>query len=63
MYRKATIYDCKNIYVVNDRIYYIGENYNVYSMDLFGGDRNLVSDNKTGFIGITNKYIIYNDYP
>lgn len=55
--------DCKSIYVVNDRIYYIGENYNIYSMDLFGGDRTLVSDNETGYIGITDKYILYNDFP
>ena len=52
--------DCKNIYVLNDRIYYIGENYNIYSMDLFGGDRRLVSDNGTGYIGISDKYILFN---
>ena len=55
--------DCKNIYVTNDRVYYIGENYNIYSMDLYGGDRKLVSKNDTGYIGITDKYILYNDFP
>lgn len=55
--------DCQTIYVVNNRVYYIGEDYNIYSMDLNGGDRKLVSDNETGYIGITNKYILFNDYP
>ena len=55
--------DCRSIYVVNDRIYYIGEDYNIYSMDLDGGDRKKVNNNQTGYIGITDKYIIYNDYP
>lgn len=52
-----------SMYVANNRIYYMGENYNIYSMDLNGGDRKLVSDNGTGFIGVTDKYILYNDYP
>ena len=52
-----------SIYVVKDRIYYVGENYNVYSMDTYGGDRTIVSDKEAGFIGITDKYILYNDYP
>lgn len=52
-----------SIYVVKDRIYYVGANYNIYSMDLFGGDRTKINDNQTGFIGVTDKYILYNDYP
>lgn len=52
-----------SIYVTNDRIYYVGKNYNIYSMDLFGGDRTLIKDNGTGFIGVSDKYILYNDYP
>lgn len=52
-----------SIYVVKDRIYYIGKDYNIYSMDTDGGDRKKVSDTQTGFIGITDKYILYNDYP
>lgn len=55
--------DCKTIYVTNDRVFYIGENYNIYSMDLEGGDRKLISSNETGYIGVTDKYILYNDYP
>lgn len=55
--------DCRTIYVTNDRIFYIGEDYNIYSMDLLGGDRTKISGNQTGYIGITNDYILYNDYP
>ena len=55
--------DCRTIYVVDNRIYYIGENYNIYSMDLEGGDRTLVSNKATGYIGISDKYIFYNDFP
>lgn len=51
------------IYVVKDRIYYVGENYNIYSMDIYGGDRTRINDKQTGFIGVTDKYILYNDYP
>ena len=51
------------IYVTNDRVFYIGENYKIYSMDLWGGDRKLVGNNDTGFIGVTDKYILFNDYP
>ena len=55
--------NCQTIYVANNRVYYIGEDYNIYSMDLEGGDRKLVSSNETGYIGITDKYILYNNYP
>ncbi len=51
-----------SIYVIKDRIYYVGENYNIYSMDTEGGDRKKINDNQTGFVGITDKYILYNDY-
>lgn len=52
--------DCYEIYVVNNKIYYIGTDNNIYSMDLNGGNRTLVSDKGTGYLGITDKYIIYN---
>ena len=51
-----------SIYVIKDRIFYVGENYNIYSMDTEGGDRKKINDNQTGFVGITDKYILYNDY-
>lgn len=52
--------ECYEIYVVNNSIYYIGTDENIYKMKLDGTKRELVSDNGTGYIGITNKYIIYN---
>lgn len=52
--------ECYEIYVVNNSIYYIGTDENIYKMKLNGTKRELVSDNGTGYIGITNKYIIYN---
>ena len=52
--------ECYEIYVLNNSIYYIGTDENIYKMKLDGTKRELVSDNGTGYIGITNKYIIYN---
>ena len=55
--------DCYQIYVVNDLIYYIGEDYNVYVMNLDGSDKRAISTNRTGFLGLNEKYILFNDYP
>lgn len=52
--------DCYEIYAVNDSIYYIGVDENIYKMNLDGTNPELVSNNGTGYIGITDKYIIYN---
>lgn len=52
--------ECYEIYVLNNSVYYIGTDENIYKMKLDGTKRELVSDNGTGYIGITNKYIIYN---
>lgn len=52
--------DCYEIYVVNGSVYYIGTDNNIYKMDLNGSNRTLVSNNGTGYLGITEKYIIYN---
>ncbi len=52
--------DCYEIYVINDSVYYIGTDYNIYKMSLDGKNRELVLDNGTGYLGITDKYIIYN---
>lgn len=52
--------ECYEIYVVKDSVYYIGVDQNIYKMKLDGTDRKLVSENGTGYIGITDKYIIYN---
>lgn len=55
--------DCYEIYVIKDKIYYIGENYNIYKMDLDGNNKTQISKNKTGYLGMNEKYILYNDYP
>ena len=52
--------ECYEIYAVNNSIYYIGTDENIYKMNLNGTGRELVANNGTGYIGITNKYIIYN---
>lgn len=53
---------CYEIYVVKDRIYYIGEDVNVYTMDLYGGDRKLELDKERGYVAVTEDYIIYNEF-
>ena len=55
--------DDYQIFVVNDLIYYIGEDYNIYTMNLDGSGKKILSTNKTGFLAISEKYIIFNDYP
>lgn len=52
--------DCYEIYVLNNSIYYIGSDENIYKMNLDGTNAQKIADNGTGYIGITNKYIIYN---
>ena len=52
--------DCYEIYVVNDSIYYIGLQAEICKMDLNGSNKTVVADNGTGYLGITDKYIIYN---
>lgn len=51
------------IYVVGDKIYYIGKDINIYSMDLNGENRVALSKSMTGFLAINENYILYNDYP
>lgn len=52
--------NCYEIYVVDEYVYYIGIDSNIYKMNLNGSNRSIVSDNATGYLGITDKYIIYN---
>lgn len=52
--------DCYEIYVLDNSIYYIGVDENIYKMNLDGTNAKMVSENGTGYIGITDKYIIYN---
>lgn len=51
---------CREIYVVNDLVYYIGLDGNIYTMNLDGTDKKVIIKNGTGYLGITDKYIIYN---
>lgn len=53
-------YDYYDMYIVNNKIYYVGTDYNVYKMDLNGGNRELVAETGTGYLAINEKYIIYN---
>ena len=52
--------DCYEIYVVDNSIYYIGTDYNVYKTDLNGRHKEVVLENGTGYLGISDKYIIFN---
>lgn len=52
--------ECYEIYATQNGVFYIGTDSNIYKMDLDGSNKRLVSDNGTGYIGITDKYIIYN---
>ena len=51
--------DFLDMYVVGNKIYYVGTDYNVYSMDLKGGNRQLEVESHNGFLAINNKYIVY----
>ena len=53
-------YDSYDLYAIGNRIYYVGEDYNVYKMDLNGGSRELVAETGTGLLAIDKDYIIYN---
>lgn len=48
------------IYVVKDKIYYIGKDQCIYSMNLDGSKKTRLNDQESGFVGINEKYIIYN---
>ena len=53
---------CYEIYVVKDKIYYIGEDQGIYTMNLDGTSKTKLGNTSTGFVGIDDKYILYNDY-
>jgi len=53
-------YSDSEIYVVNDKIYYIGTDANIYTMNLDGSKKTKLNDDGTGFLGVTDKYIILN---
>lgn len=52
--------DCYEIYVVKDKLYYIGIDECIYYMDLDGNNKTKLNDYASGFLGITDKYIFFN---
>jgi len=54
--------DCYQIYVIDNKVYYIGKDECIWYMDLNGNHKTKLNDNKSGFIGINDKYIFYNMY-
>lgn len=52
--------NCYEIYVVKDKVYYIGVDSNIYYMNLDGSEKTKLNDDKTGFLGITKDYILLN---
>lgn len=52
--------NCYEIYVIEDKIYYIGVDTNIWSMNLDGSEKTKINDDKTGFLGLTKDYIILN---
>ncbi|MBP3596752.1 MAG: DUF5050 domain-containing protein [Clostridia bacterium] len=52
--------NCYEIYVIDDKIYYIGVDTNIWSMNLDGSEKTKINDDKTGFLGLTKDYIILN---
>ena len=48
------------MYLIKNKIYYIGADENVYRMNLNGANREVVNSDGAGFIGVTDKYLIFN---
>lgn len=52
--------NCYEIYVVDGKVYYIGVDTNIYSMDLNGQNKTRLNNDETGYLGITKDYIVLN---
>lgn len=52
--------NCYEVYVVDDKVYYIGLDTNIYYMNLDGSNKTKLNDDETGYLGITEDYIILN---
>ena len=52
-------YDSYDLHIVKNTIYYVGNDFHVYQMDLKGGNRKLVAETGTGYLTMNEKYIIY----
>ena len=50
---------CAQIYVLNDKVYYLGTDSKLYAMGIDGQNRELVSDKVSDYLAVTDKYIIY----
>lgn len=51
---------CYEIYAIEDKVYYIGEDEGIYYMDLDGNNKTKLNNDNCGFVGITKDYIFYN---
>ena len=51
--------NCYEIYAVYDKIFYVGTNGNICIMNLDGSEKETFLDNRTGYLGVTEKYIIF----
>lgn len=49
-----------DMYVIAKEIYYVGEDLNIYKMNLNGEKRVCVQETQNGFLTMNEKYIIYN---
>ncbi len=52
--------DCYEIYVIEDKIYYIGQDFNIYTMNTDGSDKKVLIQNEAGYLCVSDKYIVYN---
>ena len=50
---------CAQIYVLNDKVYYLGTDSKLYAMGIDGQNRELVSDKVSDYLAITKEYIIH----
>lgn len=51
---------CYEIYVIKDKIYYIGVDANIWRMNLDGSEKTKINNDRTGYLGLTEDYIILN---
>ena len=51
---------CYEIYVIKNKIYYIGTNQEICTMNLDGTDKRVIPNTENGFIGVTDRYILFN---
>jgi len=52
--------NCYDMYLIGNKIYYIGTDSNIWHMDLDGTNKTKLNDEGTGYIGISKDYIVFN---